>query len=278
MGESLLGLSVEESKPVARERLRVLITVKAAPNPSEKSGETVCVAGVALRGGDVDERWVRLYPINYRFLEQDQRFKKYDIVELDAVPASGDPRVESWKPDMSTMKVVDHLDPWKRRRAYLDPLVEDSMCALNQDNRPGVPTGRSLALIRPRGVKSLVIKPHPGWSEDQERKIVRYTDQLSLLGNEDRTPLEAPRMRGWYLYTCWAAGCAGHRQGILDWEFVALQRQPALRRASDEELRRALSGKFLDMMCRRGREVAFYVGNLSKRHHVFSVLGVYYPS
>lgn len=268
---------MEEAKPVTAERLRVLITVKAAPNPSEKSGETVCVAGVALRGGDVDERWVRLYPINYRFLEQDQRFRKYDIVELNASPASGDPRVESWKPDMSTMDVVDHLDPWTRRRTYLDPLVEDSMCGLNRDNKPGEPTGRSLALIRPREVKKLEVKPHPGWSADQERKIQQYAGQLSLLGNEDRTPLEAPRMQGWYTYTCWADGCEGHRQGILDWEFVALQRQPTLRRATDEVLIGALKAKFLEMMCRQGRDVAFYVGNQAKRHHVFSVLGVYYP-
>lgn len=38
--------------------LRVMITVKAAPNPSEQYGETVCVAGIRL---DPDNSgWVRL--------------------------------------------------------------------------------------------------------------------------------------------------------------------------------------------------------------------------
>jgi hypothetical protein len=54
--------------------MRVVITVKAAPNPSERYGETVCVAGLRLdsdHGG-----WVRLYPINFRELDDDSSFKK----------------------------------------------------------------------------------------------------------------------------------------------------------------------------------------------------------
>ena len=39
-------------KPARPDELEVLITVKAAPNPSEKAGETVCVAGLALLKGE----------------------------------------------------------------------------------------------------------------------------------------------------------------------------------------------------------------------------------
>ena len=59
------------AKPMRADELEVLITVKAAPNPSEKSGETVCVAGLALSEGRTRARWVRLYPVNFRFLEAD---------------------------------------------------------------------------------------------------------------------------------------------------------------------------------------------------------------
>ena len=59
-------------------RLRILITVKAAPNPSETYGETVCVAGLRVNLGSPG--WVRLYPINFRELDSDQKFAKYDIV------------------------------------------------------------------------------------------------------------------------------------------------------------------------------------------------------
>src|SRR4051795_1862707 len=73
-------------------QMRVLITVKAAPNPSETYGETVCVAG--LRLDPEAPGWVRLYPINYRELETNQKFKKYDIVSLQAKPNRSDPRPE----------------------------------------------------------------------------------------------------------------------------------------------------------------------------------------
>jgi hypothetical protein len=74
------------AKPAAGRpvRMRVLITVKAAPNPSEKYGETVCVAGLRL---DLDAAgWVRLYPVNFRELDGDGQFRKYDVVSLDARP------------------------------------------------------------------------------------------------------------------------------------------------------------------------------------------------
>lgn len=86
---------------------------------------------------------------------------------------------------------------------------------------------------------------------------------------------EAPRFKGWYRYKCATRACGGHRQGILDWEFVALQRK--LGSLDDSSLQHALRAKFLDEMCADGRDVAFYVGNQAKRQHVFSVIGVYWP-
>lgn len=53
--------------------MRVLITVKAAPNPSATYGETVCVAGLRL---DLDAAgWVRHYPINFREFDSDGKFR-----------------------------------------------------------------------------------------------------------------------------------------------------------------------------------------------------------
>jgi hypothetical protein len=60
---------------------KVLVTVKAYPNPSKKYGETVCVAGIDLGTG----KWIRLYPIQYRDLEDEKKFKKYSIIEIKAV-------------------------------------------------------------------------------------------------------------------------------------------------------------------------------------------------
>lgn len=261
-------------KPVSNDavNLRILITVKAAPNPSDTYGETVCVAGLNLNLPHPG--WVRLYPINFRALDGDDQFRKYDVVTIGAIPARQDQRRESWKPRMDTLVREKHLGPWRTRRLWLDPHVEDSMCKLNRAARENA-NAQSLALVRPRDVDTLKITRHPGWSPEEQRKIDAYVNQPALFGKKDRTPLEAPRLRGTYQYRCHDLQCGGHRQGLLDWEFVVLQRR--IYGLPDEEITRRLQAKFFTMMCDGPRDVAFYVGNQAKRAHVFSVLGVYYP-
>jgi hypothetical protein len=250
-------------------RMRLLITVKAAPNPSAAHGETVCVAALRL---DLDSPgWVRLYPINFRDLDSDAQFKKYDIVSLCARPARADPRVESWRPDVTSLRKEDWLPPWNRRRPHVEPYIVDSMCAVFRSVRDN-PPARSLALVRPKEVLDVVIEPHPGWTPEEKTKIDAYVSQIDMFG-ADRTPLEAPRFRGWYRYRCHEPRCNIHRQGILDWEFVALQRKL---RGSPAEIEAALKEKF-NGLCSPDRDVAFYVGNQAKRQQVFSVLGVYCP-
>lgn len=260
-----------EPKPSGGRRLSVLITVKAAPNPSATYGETVCVAGISVELEHPG--WVRLYPINFRELEEASSFHKYDIIEVDARPATADSRFESWRPVMSTLTVSKHLPPWRARRPFVDPYVEESMCALNATSLRH--SARSLAAVRVFDVSDLEVSRHPGWTPDEQGKIDQYVNQLDLFGSHDRTALQAPRFKAWYRWRCASAQCGGHRQGILDWEFTALQRK--LRYAADAEVVENLKARFLDDICRSGRDLAFYVGNQAKHRNVFSVLGAYYP-
>ncbi|MEV6708824.1 hypothetical protein AB0M60_24040 [Micromonospora wenchangensis] len=253
-------------------RLQLLITVKAAPNPSEKYGETVCVAG--LRTDVLRPTWVRLYPINFRHLDSDEAFKKYDIISVDAKPARQDQRRESWKPIMERISKERHLDGWRSRQPLLDPAVEDSMCRLNRDAQERA-DAQSLALVRPKEVRGLKVTPHRGWDKDEQRKIEAYASQPDLFSGRSRSPLQAPRFKAAYHYRCYEPGCKGHKQHVIDWELVALQRR--LAGYSDAALQEALEAKFLGEMCAPNRDVAFYVGNQAKRVHVFSVLGVYWP-
>jgi hypothetical protein len=47
---------------------RVLIVVKTYPTPAHKGVEVSCTAGVTREG-----EWIRLFPVPFRFLEQEQR-------------------------------------------------------------------------------------------------------------------------------------------------------------------------------------------------------------
>ena len=80
------------SQPVV-ERKRVLLTVKAYPQPSRSYDELVCTAGVLEDGS-----WIRIYPVPFQFLIS-SKIKKYDWIDLDLKRNDKDFRPESFRPN-----------------------------------------------------------------------------------------------------------------------------------------------------------------------------------
>lgn len=79
----------------------MLITVKAYPNPSRTLAEAACIAGV-----DREHNFVRLYPLPFRNLEDDQQFRKYQWIRLRARKARTDPRPETLRPELASIVVL----------------------------------------------------------------------------------------------------------------------------------------------------------------------------
>lgn len=256
-----------------RRRVRVLVLVKAAPQPSSTYGDTVCVAGIVL-GGQPD--WMRLYPVPFRYLDGARQFRKYDVVEVEVRPAGADKRPESRKINADSIRIVDHLDGWPKRSRWVEPLAVESMCDVIRTVRQNRDS-RSLAAVRPAAVTDLLLEPHPGWSPDQLARFERFAQQARLFEDAPPQMLEPPRFKGRYRYRCGDSACRWHEQGILDWEFTALQRR--FRSESDQALERILRRNFYQQMFQRETTPLLFVGNQENpvKRHVFSVLGVYYP-
>jgi hypothetical protein len=259
---------------VAQETARVLITVKASPEPSATYGDTVCVAGVRLDKSKPE--WIRLYPIPYRQLSDPNLFRKFAVIEVDLNPSPKDPRPESRRPVLDSITPV--AQPWSipARGALLEPMAQ-TMCQLRAGLDKNI-NGQSLGIVRAATVSRLAITPHPGWSPAQARAILNFTSQPDLLSPDKKLiPLEAPRFEARYEYTCEEDGCKGHKQRILDWELVAFERK--LKFQSDAAARVAITTQFFKMICSPERRTHFFVGNFAdatKRKN-FSVLGMYYP-
>ena len=102
-------------------RERILITVKTYPTLSRKHGETVCTAGVRRDGS-----WVRLYPVPFRRLGEEEQYRKFDWVELGMKKGTADHRPETYHPtDAKAIQPVVHLDTaegWRKRREALQPV------------------------------------------------------------------------------------------------------------------------------------------------------------
>ena len=103
---------------------KVLIVVKTYPALSKKYDELVCTAGFREDG-----RWVRIYPIPFRKLDYDSRYKKYHWIELDLKRNTADPRPESYKPvNYEQIKLCDFIDTdkgyWSRRKEIVFILIQ----------------------------------------------------------------------------------------------------------------------------------------------------------
>jgi hypothetical protein len=100
------------------ERKRVYITVKTYPTLSEKYDELVCTAGICEDGS-----WIRLYPLPFRKLDNEQKYRKYQWIEADVERNTSDFRPESYKVlNINNIKVFSskttRID-WEERKRTL---------------------------------------------------------------------------------------------------------------------------------------------------------------
>ncbi|WP_243062284.1 hypothetical protein [Humibacter sp. RRB41] len=263
------------------ERARVLITVKASPEPSKTYGDTVCVAGVRLHD-DGSVSWVRIYPVAFRHLDSELQFKKFEVIEVDLTRSTKDARAESYRPNWETLSRQKQGDKFKTypmdaRGHVLDQLIGPTMC----DLRAGVEAdlnAQSLGLAEVRELKSLRFEDHGPWTDEQVASMTAAMSQPDLFGEIDTTPvLITPRYKVHYDYRCMNPDCKGHKPRILDMELSALQHHYRFR--SDDELKAIITKKFHTEVWNEKVRTYFFVGNFGdivKRKN-FSVLGVYRP-
>ena len=247
---------------------RVLITVKAYPNPSKKYGETVCSAGIDV----CTSQWIRLYPVPFRDLDHPKRFKKYDIIEVRCWKANDDHRVESYKIDMDSIELVSHLDTksnWESRKKIVLPTVSLSFCSVLAD----VKNNKSLGVFKPRQIEF-------SWKKatlDGEAKRKACYDQLSFF-DKKKNAIEQIPFDFYYRFRCdGLTDCPGHKLPIIDWEIAQAYRSWRYKYRPQESLLQMIKQKWLDDICSCKNEVYFYVGNMNRFRDQFMVLGVFYP-
>lgn len=256
------------------ESIDLLVTVKAYPQASDKYGEAICVAGIRLDG---PPSWVRLYPIEFRDLPWEQRFKKYHRIRLIGHRRTDD-RPESYFPDSETIDLVEHVSAdrgWRRRRELIEGLEIYTMCELQR--RQSV-DGTSLGMVDLQGVPELEVEERPPEAVAlDELKLEKA--RADLFGFESAgllQPLEPFPFYVRYRWTCENPGCGGHRQSIIDWELVEAWRKWRLL-YGDDEVWAHIERRWIDTMFASDRTTYVFSGNMHRRPGQFLVLGVFYP-
>lgn len=253
--------------------MRVLVTVKAYPGLGQTAGETVCVAGIRLDGPSPS--WIRLWPVGFRELPDSAKFRKWQVIDLDAGKSTRDHRPESMTPDLGTIQLGERIRSdrnWSRRRRLLGPLLgQTTLCGLmrmqEQSNAP------SLGLVKVRPGATVEIVDGPVWSPDKET-LAQIAAAPHLLRDAELAPLKPPPYQVKYSWSCMEDSCPGHNHASCDWEVGAA----AINwRSRYSDVKSRLLQKFGADMLDPGKDTYFFVGNQHQRPKSFLVLGTFYP-
>jgi hypothetical protein len=253
------------------ETRRILILCKTYPSPSAKYTETSCVAGMDTAG-----QLVRLYPVPFRLIQDDQQFRKWQWIAARIIKNPQDQRTESHKISVDTIELLGDPLPtrnsWEARRRAIESLeIFEDFSALDQAR---LDRGVTLALLRPTRLVDLEIKKadSPEWTEDEVAKLAQA--QQSDLFNEaaELRQLRKLPFRFYYVYECTAADgtVRPYRHKIVDWEAGALywnvHRQ--------NEWQTLFKQKFLNEF--GGKNPVFLMGNIHRFPDQWLIVSVLY--
>jgi hypothetical protein len=246
---------------------KALIVVRTYPVPAKKGVEVSCTAAITESG-----EWLRLFPVPYRRLDSDQKFHKYEWIEVDVEKAS-DPRPESHKIAARSLRIVGRIGTeraWQGRKDLIYPLKSPSLCAIRQRrDEHGHPT---LGLFRPR-IQRLIIDPSdsPAWSESE----LAILTQGDLFEDGPAEDLEKIPYDFRYEFTCDDPECKGHTMKCTDWEMAQSWRKWRDQYGEDG-WEAAFRQRYEHDMIHR-YDTHFFVGTLHQYPNAWIVVGLFYP-
>ena len=262
---------------------RLLMLVKAYPEPSKKYGETVCTGAIRLR----DMTWIRLYPYPFRVSPRQYQFKKWDVVELPIVRNTSDPRPDSYRPyDLAQYTFIEHIDTgnqyWDARMPYIRKTAVGSVEAmLNNALRDDGTWGPSLlpVPVLNEGV-SLSWERRGKWTPEQEAKLEKAR-QLAEGRLFDPVKYRKLKPRP-YLFRLTFRDLTGkeYRYPILDWEIYQLYFNVRQHVASDAEALEKVRYKIEEQIFSAEREVYIVLGSIHQKYRkrsLFAVDGFIWP-
>jgi hypothetical protein len=251
-----------------KETKRILITVKTYPHPSKKYRELVCVAGVQEDGS-----FIRLYPVQFRYMNFNEQFAKYQWVELDVEKNWKDPRPESFRPISNSIKLGEKISTeknWLERKKWVLQKPLSTMCGLNQHFQTEV----SLGIIKPREIISFsATRTESDWNEAYKSSLLQKN---FLIDQEAEKILEKIPYKFSYRYKCMEENCKGHEMIITDWEIGMLYLRQFQKYKDEEKAIAGVRETFLDKLCGMDKDTHFFVGTV-QQHATWIILGVFYP-
>ena len=257
---------------------RVLITVKTYPLPSRSYTELVCTAGL-LNG----EKWIRMYPIPFRFLQDEQKkYPKYSWVEVNLTRNTKDFRPESYRLKNENIKVLDSIgsaNAWAARKSYVLKETFTSMEELIKLAKS--PAKKALATMKPKEiVKFEIEEDEREWRKDWLEQI-KQMDMFEPANSSGQRKVVRKLPYKFYYHFLTEGDKEPRKMMIEDWEIGALFWKSLIRRDGDEQAALGdVKKKYLDEFAEK--DLHLFVGTTLKFHAMsapnpFVIIGVFYP-
>lgn len=264
-------------------RRKVFITVKTYPTISTKYDELVCTAGILDDGS-----WVRVYPLPFRKLDYENRYRKYQWMELPLEKNTSDPRPESYK--VTNLGQVNLIgEPigtergWEERRRIIfgqNPVyrnMDELIIKANAHNE------LSLAIFKPERITNLVVEEtERAWDAKKLALLERKASQLSMFQTVQEVKSQFAAVNKLpYKFSYSFVDEAGKESTLMieDWE-IGMLYWNCLKSAGSEHgaielVKQKYFGEFLS------KDIYLFLGTTKQYHgwakNPFVIVGVFYP-
>jgi len=239
---------------------KVLITVKTYPTLSEKYSELVGTSGFREDGS-----WVRIYPVPFRKLDYQNRYQKWQWIEIDLVKNTSDFRPESFRPaniekEIRLLDKVDTKGDWIKRKDLISNQIWTNMSDLIASKKEN---GTSLAVLKPKTIKGFLCKPcEREWNPQKMKVIIANQSQGSLFDEEDTRMVfkVVKKLPFEFSYVFTTDDGVERTLMIEDWELGALYWNCLVTSKGNEvEACRKVKEKYFDYMVNE-RDLHFFMG------------------
>ena len=251
-------------------RERILITVKTYPTLSKKYAELVCTAGVNEAG-----EWRRIYPVPFRQLNSDKKYKKYQWIEVDLKKAPKDRRPESYIV-AGQLELLDDVlptnDRWRlRREEFIDKVEihED----LNRLIRSAHENQLSLAVFRPyKWIDFVVEQVDREWDPEKLASLEVQKKQGSLFKDAETVAKELEVVKKLpYKFSYKFERSEGKESKLMieDWEIGALYWNCLRSSNGDEQIAvEKVRQKYWDNFVQdEGKDILLVLGTTLEHHN-----------
>ena len=251
----------------AEQKKKALIVVRTYPTPAKTGVEVSCTAAITE-----NDEWLRLFPVPWRYLPEDQRFRKYEWVELSVAKATKDLRPESYKLRQDGIRILSHLAPgkeWQARKEIILRLKAHCLCCLARErDERGFPT---LGIVKPKKIERLIIEADtPTWTPAQ----LAVLRQEHLFAEKPKRELEKVPFKFKYKFWCDEPSCSSHTMTCTDWELGESWRKWSSEYGDNWEakFRQRYETEMIEKY-----DTHFYVGTVHLHPGAWIIVGLFYP-